>query len=610
MAEKLQKTLTVQPTVASLGQPLPPDTSTAQLLGTALDAVGSFVSKSKRAEITEEIEDLGKDVFAVNTQKELAEKTDRIRRLEQGRVQGKVSETMVKIEAEKLIKEVSSNNPIIADEITREAARILGFDPTGAEIKSLFGLDAPTRGAPTLGEKFQANAESLAPILNVSTESLVTIQAQAWAAKQRADLATEQAKLGGTDRVGIFNATLGEINGDIADINAELLSMVKQEGVLNPQAALAVIQSVKDQRIKALHDRYRAANINPSEAEISQGIAVINSRFENIEAISQDASVMNILAEKSGTLAELSKIEVYDKYGPIKAANDAGGQVWVEHFIKHMDALRSGSADGQIRLNEALDPSLKVFGETLDQLVVNMSDSYERVLGRKPTFASTLSVDMLDVSSHKISGAETQDEGLRNSRLAFAHERGAPYKDFSDYFRPGIVAVATEREKSFVKARFDNEFPKLVASIAAQLEANPEVELSVDQSGRVQAVNVGQEEVFVGKGLGRVSSQASVPLSLKQDVQRLNVFQKGMQSGWAPILEVDAANFMERQVNEISSVRASEEASRNVQEARDAFRVNPTPENLERIRAVDPDLAKLIDEELANIRGGGSEDGE
>lgn len=612
MAERLQKTLNVQPTVASVGTPLGPDTTTAQ----AVEAVGglarTFVAEKKKSDLEDELRTLGDEVFAARQGKQMDAATERFERLQKARDQGLLSDSMINIEAEKVLKETIGSMPAFAPELRQEASRILGFDPTGSEIQALFGKSGASSGSrpKTQLEKMQDQAAAIAATTNITQEDALALVGKSTAIKLQSEVAQNSLTLGSINRSQFLNTKMDEVENTMFDMMGEINAAVVQGGVVNPEQSKALLSQKKEVLWAEYRRGLSGAGIITSSTELQNDRKLFDQQFASLEAIITDGSLQEVMTRKAATLAAVAKVEGFNAFPHIAVMNQVGGAPLVETWLNTLSNVQS---EEQLRLIAKLDPTLAELIKNPQEFSNSVTAAFNKVMGVPVPANSGAAVEppesVIDaVTADVIKNATDPDS--RTKVLESLRARGKAFKDFSFYSQQGVRAKASNEEVAYVKERFGTELGPLVGRIAATMEGLPDFDLSVE--GGVIKLNATTDQAKFGTGqgsfgVGRVTS----PASLDMDIARLNAMNKLVQSGWAADVGESPVGFLERQVTQMDAIRGDAEVNDNANEVKaalEAFNKSPTADTLEQLRAIAPDM--VAEAERRALQAGGNNDSE
>ena len=604
MADRLQKTLEVGASVASAGNPTPPSTRLAENINTIGSIASSVILDKKKENLEKETRQLGEEVFAAATGGDLDDATARFTRLKKAQEQGVLSDSMINIEAEKILKQKIGNNSVFAPELRAEAARILGFDPTGSEIQSLF---APARSGPsrtmTPQEKRRQEAEGLAADLGLNPDDVVNMMAKGELAQLQVSSATAQAGLGQIGSREVLNNFMDGIDSYVSDAHGDLLSEIQAGGVVSPEMAVAKITQVQEAAWVGYRKALKGGQINLSASDLSEQRAVFDKQFENIKTMYGDEATLDtILNRQKSSLSATAAIHGFQAFPGLAAINEGMGQAGVQEYLK----LSSSMSDpAMFELLKKNNPGLAAIADNRGSMQKAMTASYNRIMGL-PTEVDSPNIPGLDdqVSRNLTTNAEEAD--VREALLKSIQTRGQFFKDVGDYAQPGTRTKVTQSEVKYVQDKWATEYEPLLARVASESKRDPNVNLVV-RDGIIFPDTTRTFTTEFGE-----SSTTSAPSSvLMNDVKRLNAMNKLVQNGWAADVGEQSFGFSERTLNKIETLKADSEPSGGVDHvgvAINAFSKVPSPENFEAIRSIDPKLAADVEAELS--RRGGTTDGQ
>lgn len=606
----IQKTLDVMPTSTGVPAVTPPNDTAqgvAQLAGIATDAFKSFAVKKKKEAIEEELVGLGQEVFAARAGEELKGATKRFERLRAAQKQGILSDTYVTIETEKLLKEAIGRAPGFAPELRRHAADILGFDPTGSQIRSLYNVGK--KAAPqTFADKQMERAQFVAESLGVDVKDVVKLQAKNMLMKNQADVVTQQAAIGAYGRQDILNATLKEADGYISTMMGDVLGQVNQGGVSEPEQVMGNVQAGMFAQKQALRDRYLAAGLNPSSADLARDLAQVDEQWEPILEMAKTGSLAEILQRQSRSLTSAMTIDGMNLFGDMALINAGGGQEAVRNYFTTID--KYGKA-GQLELLQKTNPVLARTVQSIDDAKRLSAEAYKRVMGfSSGTSGSPRSADeeaainaLGDQVFYDVTKNAALDPEMKDRRLAAAKAHGQKFKVLGAYFQKGGRDAASDEEVRFVTQTFDEEYPALVDRIVADMASvkGTRDEYVIEIQGN-KLVKKFTSDKFTSKP-GRASSSywsgvqqpVSEPLTTG-DMKRLQAFNDGLVNGWADDLGVRPLTFLGDTLTEINNLSDVQFTNQDkLEEAIKAHETQPSMETWKQIRDIDPDFAAEVE---------------
>lgn len=559
----LQQSLDLQPAVSSVGNPSSGvDTSSAQGIQVAAGVADTFLQgrRKRRLEGAQEeleggIRDLADEVFAANTGKELEGASSRFKRLAAAREQGALTDTMVQIEAEAVLKESIGKMPAFAPELRRFAADILGYDPTGSQVRALLDIPTNTRGQ-TTADKIQDEAEGIALHLGVDARPVARMIAKNMYLKQKTDLLASQGEFDNADRKQILGSVVSEGRGYQADFLLKITEQVQAGGVQNPQELGVLAQQAMLLHKQRLQDVYLSAGLFPDSQQMASDQALIEQEWEPILKMAQDGSLATIAAENAKTLTNLMTIEGFNAFGPMAAVNQVLGQEGVKHMFL---LLEKWDKQGQSRLLQEINPALREVAQNMDNMSGAVADAYARVMGADATFSSGdvfgsnsgLSDEQKEAAKRAIEEAVAYDIAKNSTNpqeraksLNYLRSTGQRFKALGAYFQQGARQRATQEEVRWVTQTFEQEYTPLVERVASELSAiKDRAEIKIEKDGQLRLVpkNIGNPaDVLVSTSpAARSAAAVAGANTLNADLIRLNSFAKGAKNGWAEVLGIE-----------------------------------------------------------------------
>ncbi len=610
MADRLQKTLGTVDSVASVGRPAPERDFVSQAIQGAAqvtEGVIEGIGKAKGRELETEFRELGEEVFAAREGKDLEEASARFRQLQQAKEQGVLSDTMINIEAEKILKEKIGKSSLFAPELRREAQRILGFDPSGSEIQALFGRGQQARPL-TPGEKRRAKAEDFANLGLGNADDIEKLIAKSELGEIQTQFASDQAKLGEIGSDEVLNASLDNIDSYVSDASSELLAAISEGGLNTVDASTRI--AALNQSKEAAWSRHRKAltdgNINLSASKLGEQRRLFDQKFEPIEEMFRDDATMEvILTKQNKALVAQASINGFDMFPGLAAVNSSIGQAGVTEYFSMMSNIQDPA---QLELIKRINPQFAAIAQNRQQASRAMRGSFNRIMGIPSTEADPV-VPGLDEVVERNLIKDTKEPEIRNRVLETLRAKGKSFKAFGDYGQRGVRANVTPEEVKYIKERWGVEFNPIVSRISSQLKENSDIELSV-VAGRLKAtVN---PLTANSQRVGNFGVNLAVSAALQTDIKRINAMGSLVTNGWADDVGENPTGFLERTMNGIETLRADQGSPNEpdaVGTALETVLKSPTSENLETIRKLDPELFNMAQSILAS-QGRGADNGE
>lgn len=614
MAEKLQKTLQTPSGISSVGNPVGPDTTTAgavqsatQLLLGGVQVAESARLETRKEELREGQAELGGEIDAIRKGEALTNTTDRFKRLKMMKDQGLLTDSAVNIEAEKELKRVIGTTPGFGDALRQEAAKILGFDPTGSHTMSLFGKTGRTSASRplTARQKLLQESELLAEFSDMSTQDAAGLIMQTKVNKLRAEGATAQVQAGQAGVDSLTSAHLARADEFIMDAMGNILANVGKGGLRDPEALAGAVNIKKQEMFSAISASAAEAGVTVDRVKVK---AQVDAAFAGMNEMISSGTMQKIMERNVKELTAAASIIGFETFGHLTVMEQAGGQVMVKSYL---DGLLNIQDEGQLALMASIDPSLAAALGNKKLMADKWSASWSKIMGVPlPAGNTEQSTPGMEDAVVQITLKNEKDPEIRNRLIEGLRQRGQKFKDYSQYAQPGVRALSTPEEVSYITTNWGVDKPALVARLGATLMQNEGVALEV-VGGKIQ-IKGRTTTQFIPKGVGTVQGQDFIPQGMQADVARLNSMDDMVKNGWANDVGEDPNSFISRTLNEVNTLSAdvAEGEPDGLSDAMAAFEKSPSLEALEGIRAIDPDMADSIAASAATHSGGGSTDGE
>jgi hypothetical protein len=616
----LQKTLDVSPTIAARPGAAPANNAGAQLLQGAAAVAGAaktFIGNKKKEEFEDELDILGHEIASKRAGEEYRGVTSKLEQLRIGKDQDIYSDTYVQIATEKLLKEAIGKSPLFASELRQHAAETLGFDPTGAHIRSLYAKP-PSGSKATFASKQLEQAQFTSDNLGIPVKTVLQLQAKALLTKQQADLVASQSAIGAYSRQDILSSTMREVDNYVMDVMGSVVQEVQSGGIQSPEQTIATVQAGMMAHKQALRDRYTKAGINPSSSELSKDMDQIDEQWGPILEVAKTGSLKDILANQSSSIASALNIEAMNVMGDVALMNAAGGQEAVKNYFLVQDKL---DKPGALELLQKTNPTLARTVRTLDDAKRFSAEAYKKVMGVSPAFSPSntpLSQDeeqtintLADRVHRDVVTKGALDPEMKLRRLAHAKAHGQRYKMLGNYFQKGARQAASPEEVRFVTQTFKEEYPLLVDRIVSDMNAakGTRDEYTIVLEGKTLTKKFTGKPFTSKPGKGPISnwtgaqSPTSLPIT-DGDLKRLQSFNDGLANGWGEDVGVRPLTFLGNTLTEINTMSEESFAGQEqLEQATAAWEAEPTMENWNVIREIDPDFAADV-ERAAGHAGG------
>lgn len=614
----IQKTLDVLPSVAQRPDPMPPDTMPAKAIEIVGEGVKSFATSRKKGRFESELKSLGDEVFAARTGKQLEDTSDRFKRLQQAKEQGVLTQTMVDIEAEKILKETIGRMPGFAPELRKFAAEQIGYDPTGTQLRSLLNVQGGS-SRQTFEEKQVEEAQFIADNLGVNVTDVMKIQAKSLLKKQQADIVANQAALGNFTLNDVVNSTLAEGDSYVTDVMSNVLHEIRAGGVVEPEQVTATVNASVLAQKQAMRDRLRNAGVAPDASKLQTAMQQIDQQWQPVIELAQSGAMAEILDRQASSLTSAMSIEAWNVMGDVALINKAAGQAGVDNYFKHIEKY---GEDGQLALMKRTNPLLARHLDSVEDAKRLSAKAYKRIMGISPEYGDQQNIlnnpeeeeavtSLTDRLMYDVNKDRNMTDEEKHNRLQFAKQHGQKFKVLGSYFQRGARSAASSDEVRFVKQTVEEELPNLIDRIALDMATakgtRDEYEL-VAEDGVVVKKFTG-DRFTARPGRGQVSNwsgvqQVSPNEVTTADLKRLNAVNGGLVNGWAEDLGLRPLTFLGdtvAKINERSTVTSNKNSK--LEEALRVYEENPSMDNWETVRKVDPDFASDVERYAGGVPG-------
>lgn len=551
-----QKVITDQPerTVArGESRPPAPDTSTAEIIDTIGTIAGDAIKQVRTDEVEAELRQLGSEVLVAQRGGDLKNATERFKTLKAAQEQGQLTDGEINIQAEKTIKQVIAKSPGFAEDIRRQAATILGFDPTGSQIQGLFGKSGRNRPATpqTLVEKMMEKSEAISQATGIDAQDIFGMMGKAEVSELQKKIVSANAAVGQADAEDVFlshqrgldsglNGFLGIIHNDIA------------QGNVNPSDKAALQAQLSQFKSQSFLELQKDLPAGTSATQVTAFRNNFNASFTAIERAIDNGTMEDMLTSQKNAYAAAASIQGFEALpGVAVLGSIPGGSELVSEYLRTMNNVKD---PGQRRLLAAINPVFATAAAKQGGLANMVSQSFLRISGAKqldgniqPPAITDADRAMDDVVHTQVITTST-DEGVRNTVLERAKARGQLFKDFSMYAQPKARGLSSKEEVKYVKSNFKPKLDATVSSLSQEMAGRDDIVLSVGANGSISFTARPDASPLSG----RFSFPRDVSGTFKDNLKRLEVLDKLVRNGWGVDVGEDNT-FLERTLRSINS---------------------------------------------------------
>lgn len=555
MAGRFQRNLGDIPekTVARLGNPLPADTTTADLISTVGAVAGDIRKEGLKAEAREAAEAFIGDVEAFNNP-EVDNATAKFEKLKLAEGQGTLTRGQIMIQAEKLIKEIASTAPGFADEVREAGFKILGFDPTGEATKARLGIT--TRTGKTALEKLNEEIEANAFLLGITNAESRNLLASATRSQLLVQAEEANTMIGKKDGSELANAlSHNTASGMMAALGDMKLKM--KNGLLNPldqNALMGEIDQFAFQRERDIRRKFHEQGLQNSPA-LKQAISDLGSQMQQYRGAVERGSLALLLTTELKASTETLALYGHELLPEMVAISAALGPQMGAEYMKMLKGSRSQkSKDLMLRMsgmgalvgNEA--ELSRVSRERLHRVLgVPQVDQRTGTGGIIPGPAVTRqdqNVEDILVKGMTQSGNKDQSQAAWD----YLAGQGKSVKTMSFYDNREAKVNAPSGAVTHIKGEFGPSVRAAKQMLAEFMQDRPDVTLQVMADGTIKF----KADTQLGGGAGNVGS-FQLPTDFHSNLRRMEMY--GRVSGvWSQELKINPDKWLERQVGDLNEV--------------------------------------------------------
>lgn len=553
MAQSFQRQLTnvTSRDVAATQRPEPSDTSTADLIQTVGGAVGEQIQNVRKAEVRTELDKLGKEVFQAETgepaQGEVAEISDRFKKLKAAKEQGTLTEAFVNIQAEKIIKQVEGKNPGFADLVRKEAAGILGFDPTGSQTRALFGVvSSKSKNQQTLFDKQMERAQvwvDTGVVESVDVAMKLISQGDMSAVQQK--VVAGQKAIGAATADEVFTSHVQGVEDVLNNYAGTLRSQILSGGI-NPNDKQGQLALLAQSKQAAWVNLSNGLGVIPASSR-AEFRAEFDAQYKNMEAMVNNGTMTKLLEEQSSALQSNLKIQGAQAWPAISLMGAINPALATE-YVKMTATMQNADT---MSLLERVSPGFKEIKAATGARYNEMVASTNRILGtvgqsgvdgktvRTPTQTTPQEQEQIDTVIRSETIRTSTVPEYRDAQLETLIELGKTFQGYSFYGQPGVHGKSTPAEKSYITTNFANDYEALTSKLNSL-----KGEVKFKEENGSFAISSTATETIGGREVSRSPLILDLLTSFKTDLDRLNAMNKLVQSGWSTDLGVNPERFV------------------------------------------------------------------
>lgn len=556
MAGRFQRNLGDIPekTVARLGNPVPADTTTADLISTVGAAAGDIRKEGLKVEAREAAEAFIGDVENFNNP-EVDNATAKFEKLKLAEGQGTLTRGQIMIQAEKLIKEVASTAPGFADEVREAGFKVLGFDPTGEATKARLGLGTARTGKTAL-EKVNEEIEKNAIIMGISLESARGMMGAATMSQLLVKAAEADTMLAKKDGSDLSNALSHNTAAGMMVALGDM-KLKEKNGLLNPMdqnALMGEVDAFAFQRERDIRRKFHEQGLSNSPA-LKQAIANLGSQMSSYRTSVERGALSAMLTTELKASSETLGIYGQSLMPEFTAISIGASPQVAAEFMRILSNARTEASlnllarfSGMSELVNNRDEISRVARERLHRILGQPQvDQGTGTGGDIPPPAPTIqeqNVEDFMVKGMVLSGNKTQTQAAWD----YLSGQGQSVKTMSFYDTRESKVNAPAGAVTHIKGEFGPSVRAAKQELSDFLEGRPDVVLQTMSDGSIQF----KADPQIG-GHGNFGGSFQLPTSFHSNLRRLEMY--GRVSGvWSQELKINPDKWLERQVGDLNAI--------------------------------------------------------
>ena len=491
-------------------------------------------------------------------QEQMSDADRRLRRLRLMKKRGRLTDSGLQIEAEKILRDKIEGAPAFEREFRQLASSTLGYDPTGATVQTMFGMatQEPEEQEPIpdwlkgtdfgrdvmqvlqqqqlglIGED-QAN-QAIRDVSDThnTNRALENIQAELELGSLSAERYSNKFLQLGTQQVhkDIFRSMFYEEgpNGELQPRESVDATEIQQT-IVGRKSQL--VDTLRRNLVESGHTITNEMDKNIRER--------VDRQFEDIESLAENRDLLERISRDSDILQNAFEIEAAKIAPVLKMADTLGVSAEYMNLLKTPDAYR--------RIARELMPGLDSAGEIAD-MPNEIHTRVGELLGgqidwRKPNEREAHS-DALD---SLVGGGDSESQ---ESALKMLQRTGKPAYNISNYAKEEFAKpnIRPENQEEY------GEFLNLQANTINDSDIDERVR---DAIATFDDAEFQRAEVRIEDGKMRVVIQekqtvdgpwqdAATPGSVANEVNKINAVHAAAQNGWGSDIEAWSPNWLEQ----------------------------------------------------------------
>lgn len=536
----------------------------------AIDVKGRVDERNlniKKGELKRSFSELGERAVAVSQMGEndleverlsdenvarLSEAEQQMRRLKILKKRGRLSDTALQIEAERILQDKIESAPAFEQEFRRLAASTLGYDPTGSTVQALFGLATQEPEAQKLVPEWMEGTDYAK-----SYKEIKQLERTGFYSPQQAELALQDVveTIGATRQIENLEAKMeiGSLSSEA--YSQQFLNIVVPEYAKDlfktmfftngPNGELIGREDVDAVEVKRNLTAAKSRLMSRLLAEYTEkGFIIdsateknlrdrINRQFADYENLAEDSDLLERVTRNRDILLAAYKTQAYRAAPHLAFANELGVAP------EFMELLKTPSEF--VNVARMIDPDIDAAAEVND-LTVDSVKGVQRIMSGDFDWNIPQAREAhSDIVTSVVSNGT--EEGQRAGKRML-EKTGKPGYNISNLAKPELAKYKIRPELQKEYGSFINQQAEIVERTLPVEEIqrfisdyNAEGELQVKAEvidNKLYFTVDGDRFLTSGSPTGaREKGRVNIPGDLQITIQKLNAINSAAENGWA-----------------------------------------------------------------------------
>lgn len=457
---------------------------------------------------------------------------------------GTMSREKARLLASSRLRTRIAEEPFFADRMRKAASGLVGFNIESEGAQQYFASFQTASQLSGGGNDYlngireKAEAWHALGIID-SVEAGMQYQAKLDRTEAENQMAEFQAQAGARSAGDMANTLItnhnsvawGSFLGDIKATESETGQPVK------PEEFTRVLRTQKQVFKERFDNSWIEAGGDLNSEEYNRHLSRINNEYQQMEDFVNEYGIDNVMKLKIERQEQLFDLLGQQMFPQLTMISRTFGQQVTSDLI-NMSTLDSSKRDLLMKQNPELATAFNLMNQDSKQFTEKMMGVAGKLLngdelaGEDEAFLNPVASDL-----HKNGGADTKEGVIRG--LA---DQGLDWKGLS-LLADSRAYLEPEGNKKYFKTQYDQGMPAAVQQLAVELQANPAIRATVDESGNVIVAqdSAGGAMAQTGPG-GLVQDPQAVQGQIvafnraRQLADKINLFTKGMNRGYDQVV--------------------------------------------------------------------------